>query len=188
VNLDDPRGSIDETGKTPAADFFSAPLLTHIAISPDGTKLAAISSRGGVDILIWRAVTGGETHALAKLERRGKNEKASQSIKRLGWPNNEQVIVSIEMPYSKSIGVRARQTRLMVVDLDGSIKYLGEDWPYQEYSQYQDHVIDWLPGDARHIMIGYAHPDDRGLSIDAMLVNVRTGSLSSAAHGANVGG
>jgi dipeptidyl aminopeptidase/acylaminoacyl peptidase len=174
---------IDETGKIPAADFFSSPVLHSLTISPDGNKLAAIMSRGGVDFLIWRAVGGGETHLLAKLERGASSGRASRSIRRIGWPSNQKIIVSIEMPFLMSRGVRSRQSRLMVVDLDGSIRYLGEDWRYQEYSQVQDDIVDWLPGDADHILIGYRRPDKAGISVDAMRVNVNSGALSVAGRG-----
>jgi dipeptidyl aminopeptidase/acylaminoacyl peptidase len=182
---DDLAASIEETGHTRAADFFSSPLLRSLAISPDGSKLAAIMSRGGADFLISRRIAGGDVQVLAKLERGKSSGRASRAIRRIGWPSNQKIIVSIEMPYSKSVGVRARQSRLMVVDLDGGVEYLGEDWRYQEYSQYQDDIIDWLPEDPDHIMIGYRRPDKGGISVEAMRVNVHNGSLSVAQRGSH---
>jgi dipeptidyl aminopeptidase/acylaminoacyl peptidase len=175
---------VDETGKSRAADFFSAPLLNYLVISPDGTKLAGVLSRGGVDVLFVREATGGEIRALATLERGVSGERASRQIRRIGWPSNDKIIISTEMPFSKARGVRARQSRLMVVDIhNGHTKYLGEDWLYQEYSQFQDDVVDWLPEDPDHILIGYSHPDKGGISVNATRVNVNSGTLSVAEKG-----
>ena len=70
-----------------------------------------------------------EIRALAKLERGERGQRASRKINRIGWPSNDKLIVSMEMPFPKSVGVRARQTRLMVVDIETrGVKYLGEDW------------------------------------------------------------
>ena len=46
------RHVIDEAGKVPAAAFFSNPTLRSPVLSPDGTRIAGIRSRGAVDSII----------------------------------------------------------------------------------------------------------------------------------------
>ncbi len=156
-------------GTMPAAAFFADPLLSHVALSPNGKQIAAASSRDGVAVLIVRPTWGGAIQTLAKLDEPG------MSLSTVGWASDGVILVGVEMPYQAGVGVRARQSRLLAVPLQGKPRYLGEDWPYQEYSQYQDQVIDWLPDDPKHVLINYWSPDRQGAS--AARVNVETGAL-----------
>jgi dipeptidyl aminopeptidase/acylaminoacyl peptidase len=159
-----------------AQKFFRRPLLSHVTLSPSGRQIAAIYAEGGIEILMVRPTLGGQIRRLAKLERTGSTR--SWTVRRVGWASERDLIVSIEMPSTMAKGVRARQTRLMVVDLEGGQpRYLGEDWRHQEYMQQQDDVISWLPDDPDRILINLWMPDNPG--VGARLLNIQNGALSS---------
>jgi dipeptidyl aminopeptidase/acylaminoacyl peptidase len=171
--------ALDAEGRPTAAAFFRSPLISHPALSPDGKHIAGILESQGVELVFARALAGGQIRPLGKLERT--EFRGSKSIRALGWGGNERILVSLESPSTSAVGVRARQTRLMVVALDGSgAKYLGKNWPWQQYSQFQDQIIAWhLPDDADHILMNWWQPDQRGVS--ARRVDVRSGSLQTEA-------
>ena len=147
-------------------------MLSDLCLSPDGSHLAAIATQDGVQVLVVRATRGGEVRFLAKLDEPG------QSIRTVGWASDEQILVSVEMPSQTAVGVRARQTRLLVVPRDGSKpSYLGRNWPYQEYSQFQDQIIDWLRDDPDHVLINWWQPDQNGSSVRR--VHVKSGRLTT---------
>jgi dipeptidyl aminopeptidase/acylaminoacyl peptidase len=156
----------------PAAAFFRAPMLDYLQLSPDGSQIAAIATVEGIQALLVRPTRGGPLRFLAKLDEPG------QSIRRVGWASDERILVSVEMPSPLAKGVRARQTRLLVVPLDGSDpRYLGRNWPHQEYSQFQDHIIDWLWDDPDHVLINWWQPGQKGASVRS--VDVRSGKLGT---------
>lgn len=172
--------AVDAQQRPTAAAFFRSPLISHPALSPDGKSIAGILESGGVELVFVRALAGGQIRPLGKLERT--EFRGSKSIRALGWGGNERILVSLESPSTRAIGVRARQTRMMVVEVDGSgAKYLGKNWPWQQYSQYQDDVIAWrLPDDPDHILMNWWQPDQNGVS--ARRVDVRSGSMQTDAY------
>ncbi len=160
--------------KAQAQLFFGNPLLSHVALSPDGKRVAAILAQGGTEVLIAREVAGGPLRALTKLERT--RNRSSQTIRKVMWSGNDGLLVSIEMPSQKAVGVSARQTRLMSVRLAGGVpKYLGKNWQYQEYTQFQDQIISTLPEDPEAVLIGLWMPTQNGVGVRRL--NVRSGTL-----------
>ena len=161
-----------------AAAFFRSPKMSHLALSPNGKLLAGILERAGVELVFVLPLSGGGLRTLGKVERT--EFRAGHQIRSLGWGGNERVLVSLESLYLAMAGTRARQTRLMVLPLDGSKpKYLGKKWPYQYYTGSQDDVIAWrIPGDTEHILLNWFQPSPMGqkTGVSAYLVNVGSGS------------
>jgi len=171
-----PSAAPTEDGRIPAAAFFRRPLLSHVTLSPDGQHIAAIASKDGLERLIVRPTYGSDVRTLTKLERTSR--RVSWRIRKLGWASNSHLIVSVEMPSEAAVGVRARQSRLMVVALDGSkIRYLGRNWPHQEYSGMQDDIVSWLWDDPDRILLSIWIPGQTQRGIGARTVNIRSGSL-----------
>jgi dipeptidyl aminopeptidase/acylaminoacyl peptidase len=172
--------AVDAQQRPTAAAFFRSPLISHPALSPDGKSIAGILESGGVEVVFVRALAGGQIRPLGKLERT--EFRGSKSIRELGWGGDERILVSLESPSTNAVGVRARQTRLMVVAADGSgAKYLGKNWSWQEYSFSQDDIIAWhLPDDPDHILMNWWQPDQNGVS--ARRVDVRSGSMQTEAY------
>lgn len=185
--------AFDEQNRPTAAAFFRSPLVSHPALSPDGETLAGILEHDGTEIVFVRPVVGRDIKPVGKLERT--EYRGSKAIRTLGWGGDQRIIVSLESPKLNSfeparlvgaptrqpVGVRARQTRLMVVDLDsGRINYLGKNWPFQAYSQFQDDVIAWrLPDDPDHILLDWWQLDQAGVS--ARRVNLDNGRMETEA-------
>lgn len=155
-----PPALADPAERIPAAAFFRAPVLSHLTLSPRGNHIAGIATQDGVELLVVRPTGGGEVRTLAKLDEPG------MQIRTVGWPSEERLLVSLEMPSALAKGVRARQTRLLSVPLDGSDpRYLGRNWKHVEFSQVQDDIIDWLPDDPEHVLLSWWQPGDNGASV-----------------------
>jgi len=169
-----------ENGKTSASAFFRDPVLSRIALSPSGRRIAAVGSRGGVEVVFVRPAAGGEIKMLAKLDRDRRNQ-GSWRVRTVGWGNEDEILVGLEMPSPHIRRVRARQSRLMVVDAaTGDVRYLGKKWRHQQYSFSQDGVLNFLPWDPEHILIEYWRPGDPG--VGAYQVDLRSGALTTVAR------
>jgi dipeptidyl aminopeptidase/acylaminoacyl peptidase len=180
INAEDaPSRSADSQIHKIASTYFQNPMLSHVSISPDGRNIVAILAREGSEVLITKPTYGKEIRSIAKLERT--RHKSSMRVRTLGWAGNTHLVASVEMPHFTARRVRARQTRLMVVPLQGgNPKYIGEKWRYQEYMGFQDNVISWLHDDPDHILLALWMPDQNGAS--ARKVDIRTGALSLVAR------
>jgi dipeptidyl aminopeptidase/acylaminoacyl peptidase len=158
-------------GALTTAAFFSEPLLSHVVLSPDGQKIAAVSAREGVSTLIARPTWGGEIVPLAKVSDPG------MSLSDVGWVSDDVILVVFEMPLPAK-GHRARKSRLIVVDVERArTRDLGEQWPDELLPLSQNRVIDWLPGDPKHVLIHYRETGKSGTS--AVRVDVTNGSLET---------
>ena len=167
----------DAQAASRAAPFFESPPLRHPRLSPDGQRIAGIMSMGGTEVLIVRPTLGGTLQPIVKLERT--RRRLSYAVRRVGWPSNERLLVSLERPHQAARGVRARETRLLSVEAVSGARpqYLGEDWPYEEYSQVQDRILDWLPDDPDHVLVSLWMPGQNGFGVRSL--NVRNGSLNT---------
>jgi dipeptidyl aminopeptidase/acylaminoacyl peptidase len=171
-----PSAEIGADGRIPAAAFFRRPLISHVALSPDGQHIAGVTSRDGRETVMVREAAGGKPRALAKLDRRSGLE--SWTIRRLGWASDDDILTAIEMPNPNVEVVQARMSRLMVLPREGSRpRYLGARWPYDEYVQMQDDVVSWLPEDPDHVLLNLQLRGDRGKGV--RLVNVSKGTFVS---------
>lgn len=149
-----------------ATAFFSDPLLDEVTISPDGSHLAGIAEKDGAHVILVRPTRGGEVQTVAKVD------APHTRIRTLGWASDERLIAGVEMPHDMAAGVRARKTRLLAVNRDGTgIKYLGKRWPYQQWSSTQDNVLDWLPDDPDHILLNWWQPDQPGASVKKVAIS-----------------
>ncbi len=175
IIADGSRAALLETGgaTATAVPFFRDPLLSQPVLSPSGNQIAAIHSQDSLRTVIVRESRGGDIRRIWGLSYPG------FSLRRLGWPGEDQVLVGVEMPHPKAIGVRARASRLVSIPLDGSQwKYLGEKWLHQAYTNFQDNIVDWLPTDPDHVLLGLHEPLQPGMSV--FKVNVRNGRKSYA--------
>ncbi|MFO0691134.1 MAG: prolyl oligopeptidase family serine peptidase [Myxococcota bacterium] len=178
-----------------AADFLAHPDYADLALSPDGSRLAAIRSHGDEDqIVVFELdpTPDGPISApkVVVRERRGERGfEASRSIETLGWAGASHLVYAIETalrsqedgvarPRGRSlrtsiqrprgVGTRARKTRLYAADLDGRTRYLAKRWQGAGYSQFQHRIISYLPDDPFHVLIDYERR--------AVRVDVRNGA------------
>jgi len=189
------RATDEGSGQPRAVELVSDPLAEaflanatylHPALSPDGSRLAAIRSRGGVDeVVVIELDEDGAGPAVVLTERRKQRGfAASRGITDLGWAGDETLGFVIETALRDSedgvperrarredssgrrqrgIGLRARKTRLHATNLEGRSRYLGQRWQDAPASQYQHEVIDWLPDDPHHLLLSY---EGKALRVD----------------------
>jgi dipeptidyl aminopeptidase/acylaminoacyl peptidase len=163
-----PSDRPDGSGRIPTAAFFRDPLLSHMVLSPDGRHVAAVHSRNGAHSLMVRESVGGEFKPVAKLDETG------LSVRRLGWPNNDELLATVEMRGGEAIGVRARQIRVFAVGRDGSDpRFLMPRWSFQKHSGFQHEIIDWLWSDPEHVLINHWDPywEGEGLNFAGVYVS-----------------
>jgi dipeptidyl aminopeptidase/acylaminoacyl peptidase len=158
-----------------ATTYFRNPMLSRVDISPNGENIAAVLARSGTEILIVKPTFGQDIRTLAKLERT--RRKSSWAVRTLGWAGDTHLVASVEMPQFHAKRVRSRQSRLMVVPLEGGTsRYIGEKWRHQEYMGSQDNVVSWLHDEPDHILLSLWLPGQNGTG--ARKVNIRSGALS----------
>jgi dipeptidyl aminopeptidase/acylaminoacyl peptidase len=156
-----------------ARAFFSDPLLSHVVLSPDGKRFAAVSARDGVSALIVRPTWGGEVRPLAKLG------EPRTTLADLGWTSDEVILVSLELPLLTK-GERARRSRLIAVDVEHArTRELSETSPDKQPASVLNQVIDWLPDDPKHALIYHQEPGRSGVA--AVRVAVETGAVETVA-------
>lgn len=173
-----------------ASRFFRNPELRLPDLSPDGTQVAGLLSHGQDDAIVVYPVADPAARRVVVTERRSRGTRASRRIRTLGWAHDDTLLYSIETPYRNredswervdtergrssnesirtGVGIRARKTRLYSTDLNGRRRWLGKRWKQARYSQFQHHIISWLPDDPEYVLVDYEG--------DALRVRVSNGS------------
>ena len=162
----------------PLEHFYRRPLMERVSLSPDGKKMAAIINNGSQSLLITRSLAGGAIVTVMN------TDNLEFLFNWFRWVNNDRLVVSLRYPYQRQIPYSTRvintmETRLLSVDADGgnAINVLrskglsgATGWAID-----QDNVIDWLPEDGKHILLGLPDTDqDRDSSV--FKINVYTGA------------
>lgn len=152
-------------------DFFAAlPDTGDVALSPDGENLAAIHNVANDAVLVVRATTEINHQAIAKFD----NRKAS--VNWIRWANDSRVLISLKIAVERQ-GIPTLETRLLSVTSDGrDIRTLFEPRRRRVSVQFQDHLVDLLPGDRDHVLMAFDLQDDGKSAL--YRVNVNTGNRS----------
>lgn len=152
------------------ADLFSDPLLSHVALSPDGSRIAARAFIEGHEFVVSSPVSPLKARPLLRLDREGID------LGMLGWASETRIVGSGSLRFFAAVGVRARSSRLFAVDADGgALRVLGKNWPWRAFMQFEDRVIDFLWDDPDAILVNYNDPRKRGTS--AKRIDVHNGRL-----------
>jgi dipeptidyl aminopeptidase/acylaminoacyl peptidase len=144
-----------------AVAFGTLPAIWGVKLSPDGSKLSFLQMHPQ------------DLPVAAVLDmRRGKVNLALASVEDefdvqwCEWANNERllcgfygVVRDAHMLYSV--------TRLVAVDADGSdMRVLLQRRVRDEFAQYQDQIVDWLPDDPKHVLV--TMPSTRGSGVNRL--------------------
>ncbi len=140
----------------PNSSFSHLPQFEKPRLSPLGTKIAFIHNRDSAEPLTLLGTVDlvtGERHFLLQSDNR------SIKINWYRWANEETLIVSARYE-SRARNTKFYETRMYAMAFNGGeprllIKPKGSTARVigGHVSQFQDDVIDWLPGDPDHIMV-----------------------------------
>ena len=171
--------------EVPAETFASLPRLSGARLSPDGQYLAFFSPMEGRRHLVVSDLSGkAKTVVVPPPE--------SLDFDWLHWANEDRIVFSMSFFARRSAYVETTETRLLSVRKDGS-KMVALVKPAkrketgsrisQEFAtpQIQDDVIDWLPGDPRHLLL--ALDADRDGRVEVRRINVDNGNYKIVTGG-----
>jgi dipeptidyl aminopeptidase/acylaminoacyl peptidase len=170
-----PVGAAPAPGGTPARlpleHFARLPLISEITLSPDGERFAALMNHGDDTLIVVRELQGSST-----LRPVLKTDNREFRFSWMRWVNDERLLVSVAFP-SRYGWTEIGETRLFTIKRDGSglvnivrrSAFATSDW----FVQFQDQVIDWLPGDGKHVLMQLA--DESSTDPAVYRVNVETG-------------
>lgn len=163
----------------PVEAYAQLPALKDGAISPDGSHIAVIGERNGN----WMVRIIDVTNLSDPVVRSAALPKHS-TAKWVQWANNDRVLVSVQHTQRGGDGVLAGYSNIITIDratMDGDIlirqkRQLGIGSRVGTNAggrQFNDYVIDWLPDDPDHILMGFS--DEDRSATDVQKVNVVTG-------------
>ena len=138
----------------PVEHFSRLPNFTDPALSPDGSRVAYLTSSlvddSGSVVLVVEDLESGERTPLVL------SANTEASIKWYRWANNERILISLRIPAERH-GVDSIETRLLSIAADDHEDMISLYQPRgrgrEYFSQLQDRVVDILPDDPRHILL-----------------------------------
>ena len=170
-----PAAAASPAARRPVEHFARVPQLSRVVLSPDGKQIAALLNQDDRTVLITRAVPGGNPRGVLETDNR------KFHFNWIRWVSSERLLVSFRYAARRDF-VGTVETRLVSVKADGgglinlvqNRPQLGSISSSVRAQQIQDRVIDWLPGDGRHVLLQLNEPD-RPLP-GVYKVNVETGA------------
>ena len=142
-----------------AVAFGTMPALWNVQMSPDGSKLSFLQMhREDLPIMgVLDARTGSVQTALASVA--GKFD-----IQWCDWANDERLLCGFRGIGGSGVNPYP-VTRLVAVNADGSgMKVLLQSKLRQEFTQFQDRIVDWLVDDPEHVLIQMPSAKGSGIS------------------------
>jgi len=149
--------------RLPLDSFARRPLMQQVVLSPNGKRLAAILNTEAGSAVVTRALEGGPIQTAMV------NDNLGSSFNWVQWVNDERLVLSIRFPSRRELGfvqmVDTLETRLLAVNADGSqamnlIKERGNAARNTRWAVQQDRILDWLPGDGKHVLLELPASED----------------------------
>ncbi|HET8699659.1 MAG TPA: hypothetical protein VFO94_19395, partial [Gammaproteobacteria bacterium] len=135
----------------PLAEAFGAPpLIRDLHLSPDGTKILFLQARpeGGELVRIFDTRSQTTTTPMASGGRDG------DDVRWCRWKNDTRLICGL-LGREKLDWRRVEWHGLVSLDVDGTKPLLlGRRSGALAKLQFDDRVIDWLPDDPEHVLLG----------------------------------
>jgi dipeptidyl aminopeptidase/acylaminoacyl peptidase len=142
-----------------AIAFGSLPAMTDPRLSPDGSKISFLSTRtNDLPILvIFDTKTGQASPIMSSVPDKF-------DIKWCDWANNERLLCGFSGVYKEGFDY-VPVSRLVGINADGSrMKVLLEQRLENQFTQYQDRIVDWLVDDPRHILVQIPSQNSTGIA------------------------
>jgi len=175
----------------PAAAFLRIPAVSDVVVSPDGKRIAGLSSNEGVQVVFESTRTSGrQVEYLTKL-------LPGTVIHSFGWSGNGVLIVGYEQAatreavsaeYRRTVdGVivhdaepkrsrraRGREYRMVALRTDAPRQRSRDtSWPLHVHPSLPGAVLHWMADDPEHVLINWWQSSEEGAS--AQLARVRDG-------------
>ena len=159
-----------ELKSSPLAQAFgSAPAMWGARLSPDGSKISFIRRQ---PLGPTRAAVLDTTTGALKVVVDG--ERDQFDISWCDWASDERLLCGLRSVIVEPL-IAYPLTRLVAVNSDGSaMKVLVAQRIRETFTQFQDRVIDWLPGDNRHVLIQVPATEGSGVQ----RIDIYTGDMS----------
>lgn len=159
----------DHATPIPVATFAKAPLIYNVALSPDGKRVASLMNVPGGTALITQRTDGSDLRTVLS------SDNKQMLFSWVRWVNNERMLASVRYRTRRQ-DILTEDTRLVAVDFDGGERLDMSQLPdsgMRHSQQIQDRVVDWLPGDGRHVLLEQWAPTT---TVPAVYrVNIETG-------------
>lgn len=156
----------------PAEAYGRLPAFSDVNISTGGNYIAAIMDQGeGYVVGVYELPITADSNFWARKYDNG-------TIRWIEWVNDERLLVSVEF-LDRLRGIPIKQTRLIAMNYDGSDVENMVRRPKSKTSglhQFQDNVLDMLPEDPDHILMGFSLDASNSLEPEVRKVNVHTGN------------
>ncbi len=149
-------GSEARRARTPVAAFARRPLMTDMALSPDGQRIAALLNNEDRTLLVTRALTGGKMQVALT------TDNLEFRINWIEWISDDRLVLSLSFPFKRYYegygNLDVDERRLVGMDADGRnavnlLKDRGGVAGILKYNTAQDHVIAFMD-DGRHLLVG----------------------------------
>lgn len=152
--------AVSQAAPLPTEAFARVSEVSNLVLSPSGERIAGLLSVGDDTYLVTRDVKADKPKPILKTD----NKLFSISWAR--WVGNERLVLGVRFPSRRGF-VAVVESRLLSIDWQGGETLnLVRSSPFdanRDQPQFQDHVVDWLPGDGQHILVqmaveGSIHP------------------------------
>jgi len=153
----------------PAEAYAGAPRLSNLSLSPDGSRVLALSNEGDNTLVVTRDVADGAWRAALR------SDNETYRIRWVTWAGDDRLLVSVVFASRRGY-IGTTETRLLSVRTDGSdlVNVLKNPPGSGVPPQYQDSIIDYLPEEGgRHVLMALTEP--RSVLPGVYRVDVRTG-------------
>lgn len=164
--------------RPPVAHFAALPLLSGMSLSPDGQRIAVLYNQGDTTVVATRPVAGGRLVPVLS------TDNSRQHFNWARWVGNDRLVVSLRFPGQRYF-TGTMETRLVSVKADGgglldlnrSERNPNSATLGRRTAQLQDRVVDWLPGDGRHVLL--EQPEAERDATGVVKLNVETGGRTT---------
>jgi dipeptidyl aminopeptidase/acylaminoacyl peptidase len=172
-----------------AEPFMRIPAVSNVVLSPDGRRVAGLSSNQGVQVVFEVGRTAGKVDLLTRVT-------PGTEVHAIGWSGDDMLLVAFEQPSARdareiesrrspdgvvvnesaprSIREREREFRMIALRVaQWRQRALDSSWPLRVHPSLPGAVIHWLPDDRDHVLINWWPSSEVGAS--AVLARAKDG-------------
>lgn len=170
----------------PLEHFARLPAISEVEISPDGNRLAYLTEKDGVALLISVDLQAKKKYSLVYFD------DTDRQIYWFHWGNNDRIIIDV-CSHKEARQFKWHECVLLAVNFDGSqlgrilkpkaqrgtiaVWSPGQKTEGEELNpSRQDNVIHWLPDDPEHILVSVAYEKQNTPSVYRLNIHKDTRS------------